>query len=97
MRGAPGAIARLAVELEGVGCEPSWIPIQAQCSVPTVSFEPHGTLAYGDVFIRYPFHQSLYLHNTSPLPAKFEVMPQEDKSRAEVELGGLTRDLSDCI
>ena len=28
--------------------------------------------------VRYPFHQSLYLHNTSPLPAKFEVLAQED-------------------
>eukprot|EP00930_Biecheleria_cincta_P015308 TRINITY_DN12810_c0_g1_i1.p1 TRINITY_DN12810_c0_g1~~TRINITY_DN12810_c0_g1_i1.p1 ORF type:complete len:5041 (+),score=1000.88 TRINITY_DN12810_c0_g1_i1:126-15248(+) len=77
--------AKLSVDLEGVGKELLSIPIIAQCAVPTVSFEPHGTLNYGDVFIRYPFHQSLYLHNTSVLPAKFEVEPQEDKSRAEFE------------
>jgi hydrocephalus-inducing protein len=76
---------RLAVDLEGVGKELAAIPITAQCSVPQVSFEPHGCLSYGDIFIRYPFHQSLYLHNTSTLPAKFEVMPQEDRSRAEFE------------
>merc|ERR1711957_278269 len=61
---------KLSVDLEGVGKELLSIPILAQCAVPTVSFEPHGTLTYGDVFIRYPFHQSLYLHNTSVLPAK---------------------------
>ncbi|CAK9098498.1 unnamed protein product [Durusdinium trenchii] len=56
---------RLSVDLEGVGKELLSIPMFAQCAVPTVSFEPHGCLNYGDVFIRYPFHQSLYLHNTS--------------------------------
>jgi adenylate kinase family enzyme len=75
----------LAVDLEGVGPELETIPVTAQCAAPQVTFEPHGCLSYGDVFIRYPFHQSLYLHNTSNLPAKFEVMPQEDKSRAEFE------------
>ncbi|CAE7901286.1 HYDIN [Symbiodinium sp. KB8] len=67
---------RLSVDLEGVGKELLSIPIFAQCAVPTVSFEPHGCLNYGDVFIRYPFHQSLYLHNTSVLPAKFMVEGQ---------------------
>ncbi|CAE7284034.1 HYDIN, partial [Symbiodinium pilosum] len=76
---------RLSVDLEGVGKELLSIPIFAQCAVPTVSFEPHGCLNYGDVFIRYPFHQSLYLHNTSVLPAKFMVEAQEDKSKAEFE------------
>eukprot|EP00931_Biecheleriopsis_adriatica_P045665 TRINITY_DN2614_c0_g1_i1.p1 TRINITY_DN2614_c0_g1~~TRINITY_DN2614_c0_g1_i1.p1 ORF type:complete len:5069 (-),score=1280.39 TRINITY_DN2614_c0_g1_i1:105-14627(-) len=76
---------RLSVDLEGVGKELLSIPIIAQCAVPQVSFEPAGALQYNDVFIRYPFHQSLYLHNTSVLPAKFEVEPQEDKSRAEFE------------
>ncbi|CAJ1423658.1 unnamed protein product [Effrenium voratum] len=84
---------RLSVDLEGVGKELLSIPMFAQCAVPTVSFEPHGCLNYGDVFIRYPFHQSLYLHNTSVLPAKFIVETQEpvdprdgeDKSKAEFE------------
>lgn len=81
---------RLAVDLESIGGltgkkELVSIPIYAQCAVPSVSFEPHGCVSFGDVFIRYPFHQSLYLHNTSTLPAKFEVMEQEDKSKAEFE------------
>eukprot|EP00929_Paragymnodinium_shiwhaense_P007666 TRINITY_DN111574_c0_g1_i1.p1 TRINITY_DN111574_c0_g1~~TRINITY_DN111574_c0_g1_i1.p1 ORF type:complete len:5027 (+),score=1455.52 TRINITY_DN111574_c0_g1_i1:94-15081(+) len=76
---------RLAVDLQGVGKELSSIPITAQCAVPQVSFDPHGCLSYNDIFIRYPFHRSLYLHNTSTLPAKFEVMPQDDKSKAEFE------------
>merc|ERR1712232_216532 len=79
----------MGVDLEGIGNagrkELAAIPILATCSVPTVSFEPHGCISFGDYFIRYPFHQSLYLHNTSTLPAKFEVLPQEDNSRAEFE------------
>ena len=37
-----------------------------------VSFDPTDNLPYDDIFIRYPFHQTLVLHNTSSLPAKFE-------------------------
>jgi hypothetical protein len=86
----------LAVDLEGVGKELKTIPVTATCAAPQVTFEPHGCLSYGDVFIRYPFHQSLYLHNTSNLPAKFEVMPQEDKSRAEFEPDQWTGSVPPC-
>jgi hypothetical protein len=87
---------KLSVDLEGVCKELLWIPIIAQCAVPQVAFEPHGCLDYGDVFIRYPFHQSLYVHNTSNLPAKFEVLPQEDKSQAEFEPDQWTGSVPPC-
>lgn len=86
----------MAVDLEGVGEELHSIPVTAVCAAPQVTFEPHGCLSYGDVFIRYPFHQSLYLHNTSNLPAKFEVMAQEDKSRAEFEPDQWTGSVPPC-
>lgn len=86
----------MVVDLEGVDKELHSIPVTAVCMSPQVTFEPHGCLSYGDIFIRYPFHQSLYLHNTSNLPAKFEVMPQEDKSRAEFEPDQWTGSVPPC-
>ncbi|CAK0791290.1 unnamed protein product [Prorocentrum cordatum] len=87
---------RLVVDLEGVGNELLSIPITAACAVPSVTFEPQAGLSYGDIFIRYPFHQSLYLHNTSALPAKFRVLQQEDKSRAEFEPDQWTGTVPPC-
>ncbi|KAF4667893.1 hypothetical protein FOL47_003343 [Perkinsus chesapeaki] len=64
----------LVVDLEGVGQELLSIPISAECGVPSVSFEPVEALSFGEVFIRYPFHKCLVIHNTSSLPAKFEIL-----------------------
>lgn len=75
----------LVVDLEGVGQELASIPIQARCAVPTVSFEPHDMLEYGDVFLRYPAHQALVLHNTSALPAKFQILPQDEQTKMLAE------------
>ncbi|CAK0850599.1 unnamed protein product [Prorocentrum cordatum] len=82
--------------LARVGDDLLSIPVTAACAVPSVSFEPQAGLDYGDVFIRYPFHQSLYLHNTSALPAKFRVLQQEDKSRAEFEPDQWTGTVPPC-
>ena len=76
----------LVVDLDGVGQELASIPIQARCMVPTVSFEPAETLHYADVFIRYPFHQCVVLHNPSALPAKFEVLPQDEATQAIADI-----------
>ncbi|CAE7894602.1 Hydin [Symbiodinium microadriaticum] len=76
----------LVVDLDGVGQELASIPIQARCAVPQVALEPSEHLEYGDIFIRYPSHQTLVLNNTSALPAKFQIMPQDDStSIAEFE------------
>jgi hypothetical protein len=75
----------LVVDLDGVGPELLSIPIAARCAVPTVSFEPQDILSYKEVFIRYPFHRCLVLHNTSSLPAKFEILPQDEQTRSLAE------------
>ncbi|CAE7232366.1 HYDIN [Symbiodinium sp. CCMP2456] len=75
----------LVVDLDGVGQELASIPIQARCAVPQVALEPSEHLEYGDIFIRYPSHQTLVLNNTSALPAKFQIMPQDDSTRSIAE------------
>ncbi|CAJ1447961.1 unnamed protein product [Effrenium voratum] len=75
----------LVVDLDGVGQELASIPIQARCAVPQVTPEPAEHLEYGDIFIRYPSHQTLVLNNTSALPAKFQIMPQDEATRSIAE------------
>ncbi|CAK9097734.1 Hydrocephalus-inducing protein (Protein Hy-3) [Durusdinium trenchii] len=75
----------LVVDLDGVGQELASIPIQARCAVPQVALEPAEHVDYGDIFIRYPSHQTMVLNNTSALPAKFQIMPQEETTRAIAE------------
>eukprot|EP00397_Hematodinium_sp_SG-2012_P000030 GEMP01000030.1.p1 GENE.GEMP01000030.1~~GEMP01000030.1.p1 ORF type:complete len:4608 (+),score=1069.56 GEMP01000030.1:10-13833(+) len=75
----------LVVDLDGVGQELCTVPITARCAVPMVSFFPTDNLIYDDIFIRYPFHQTLTLHNTSALPAKFEILGQDDPSKVLAE------------
>ena len=66
----------LMVDLDNVGENLDSVPIQARSGVPTVHFEPAETLDFGEIFVRYPFHQTFVLHNVSSLPAKFEILPQ---------------------
>lgn len=75
----------LVVDLDGVGQELASIPIQARCAVPQVALEPAEHVDYGDIFIRYPSHQTMVLNNTSALPAKFQIMPQDESTRAIAE------------
>eukprot|EP00434_Breviolum_minutum_P033123 symbB.v1.2.029308.t1/scaffold3193.1/size61566/3 len=75
----------LVVDLDGVGQELASIPIQARCAVPQVALEPAEHVHYGDIFIRYPSHQTIVLNNTSALPAKFQILPQDDTTRAIAE------------
>ncbi|KAF4708060.1 hypothetical protein FOZ62_031756, partial [Perkinsus olseni] len=39
---------------------------------------PVEVLSFGEVFIHYPFHKRLILHNTSTLPAKFDIVTDSD-------------------
>jgi hydrocephalus-inducing protein len=75
----------LVVDLDGVGQELSSIPIQGRCAVPSVTFEPQEVLEYNDIFIRYPAHRTLVLHNTSALPAQFQILPQDEPTRMLAE------------
>jgi hypothetical protein len=69
------------VDLDGVGQELGSVAISARVVVPTVAFEPYEQINFGEVFIRYAFYQCLVLHNTSSLPAKFQILPQDDQSK----------------
>ena len=56
------------------------IPILAECCVPKVSLLAD-TLDFGECFLRYDYTLTLTLANESKLPAKFEVLPQDDQSK----------------
>ncbi|CAD7931174.1 unnamed protein product [Amoebophrya sp. A25] len=75
----------LVVDLDGVGQELGSVPITAKCAVPTVVFEPYEAISFGEVFIRYAFCQCLVMHNTSSLPAKFQILPQDEQSKQIAE------------
>lgn len=68
-----------------MGQELASIPIQARCAVPAVTFEPSEMVDFGEIFIRYPSHETLVLHNTSALPAKFQILPQDEQTRLLAE------------
>ncbi|CAK0825377.1 unnamed protein product [Prorocentrum cordatum] len=68
----------LVMDLDGVGQELASIPIQARCAVPMVKLDPPEQLQFGDIFIRYPSNQTISLSNTSALPAKFQILPQDE-------------------
>jgi hydrocephalus-inducing protein len=65
----------LSVDLEGIGIGMSVLPIVARCGVPSIQLDPSDNiLDFGKVFVMFPFHRSLVIHNTSTIPAKFEVL-----------------------
>ncbi|KAF4655034.1 hypothetical protein FOL46_008426, partial [Perkinsus olseni] len=68
----------LLVDLEGIGEGLLAVPISGRSDVPSISFEPVEVLSFGEVFIHYPFHKRLILHNTSTLPAKFDIITDSD-------------------
>ncbi|CAK8990089.1 unnamed protein product [Durusdinium trenchii] len=78
-------VERAVLARSDVSEELASIPIQARCAVPQVALEPAEHVDYGDIFIRYPSHQTMVLNNTSALPAKFQIMPQEETTRAIAE------------
>uniref|UniRef100_A0A0G4I9B7 HYDIN/VesB/CFA65-like Ig-like domain-containing protein n=1 Tax=Chromera velia CCMP2878 TaxID=1169474 RepID=A0A0G4I9B7_9ALVE len=75
----------LVVDLEGVGQDLLALPIDARCGVPAVQIEPSETVHFGEIFLRYPFHQSFTIHNVSSLPAKFEIQPQDEAGKGVCE------------
>lgn len=74
----------LVVDLAGVGNDMLSLPLQARTAVPVIQVEPRDALDFGEVFARYPFHQTLALHNLSALPARFVVDEQHDNGREVV-------------
>ncbi|CAD8206755.1 unnamed protein product [Paramecium octaurelia] len=74
----------MVVDIEGVGQDMLSIPITADCQAPRVELRPSDRLNFnkGDdqkVFLRNPCKSRVDLINTSELPAKFVVLPQNDE------------------
>eukprot|EP00232_Nephroselmis_pyriformis_P008175 CAMPEP_0182895474 /NCGR_PEP_ID=MMETSP0034_2-20130328/25702_1 /TAXON_ID=156128 /ORGANISM="Nephroselmis pyriformis, Strain CCMP717" /LENGTH=2117 /DNA_ID=CAMNT_0025029307 /DNA_START=132 /DNA_END=6482 /DNA_ORIENTATION=- len=84
----------LAMAIPGVGDAVHRVPVTAECCVPRVEL-PVDFLDFGTCFLRHEYEQTLRLRNDSKLPAKFEVMPQDEQSKglavytAEPQSGGI--------
>jgi hydrocephalus-inducing protein len=69
----------LSVGVEGVAEELTTLPISATCMVPTVTLQTE-TLQYGSCFLRYPYTQRIVLVNKDPVPARYELLPQDEQT-----------------
>ncbi|XP_027128846.1 hydrocephalus-inducing protein homolog isoform X3 [Larimichthys crocea] len=76
----------LVVDVEGVGEEIRTLPINARCVVPDVMVEST-VLNFERCFLDYPYEQQVRLHNTSPLPACYSVLSEEDEESLSLQCG----------
>eukprot|EP00854_Cymbomonas_tetramitiformis_P000766 gene766-1240_t len=70
----------LCVDVPGVGDGLQHVPILGECCVPKVLLMKE-VLDFGECFLRYNYTQPLKITNDSKLPAKFEVLPQDEQSQ----------------
>lgn len=70
----------LVLDIPGVASDQLSVPLRAECAVPRISLECN-PLEFGNCFVRYLYKRSLKLTNQSKLPAKFEVLPQDNSSK----------------
>lgn len=71
----------LLLDIPGVGEGLLKVPITAECAVPRISLESD-VLDFEECPIRYPCTRVFKLLNESKLPAKFEVLPQDNHSKS---------------
>eukprot|EP00951_Prasinocladus_malaysianus_P003894 scaffold27553_cov35-Prasinocladus_malaysianus.AAC.1 len=69
----------VVLDVPGVGDELATLPILAECCVPKLGIV-NRVIDFGRCYLRYPYKQVLTVTNDSKLPARFEVLPQDDKS-----------------
>ena len=66
----------MLVDIDGVGSELLALPITADCVLPALS-PSAPSIDFGDAFRHHPYTAVFAIRNASPLPAKFEVVPQD--------------------
>jgi len=71
----------LVVDLEGVGQDMLAVPIKAECIVPKVRVTPNEFLQFDNCFLKHPKTKQIQIINDDSLPARFEIMPQDDQSK----------------
>ena len=70
----------MLLDVPGVGEGLVRVPVDADCQVPRIAIHTE-QLDYGTCFLRHPYTLRLCLTNESKLPAKFEVLPQDEQSK----------------
>ncbi|CAH1779299.1 unnamed protein product [Owenia fusiformis] len=73
----------LVVDVDGVGDEVLQLPIVGRCIVPPITVITP-LLDYGRCFLKHPYQQNVKLHNSSDLPAKYELLPQQIDSSTPI-------------
>jgi hydrocephalus-inducing protein len=68
---------QIALGIEGVGDQVKTLPISATCEAPRVSFNPP-RLDFKETYIRHPAVMEIELVNNSDLPARIEVVEQDE-------------------
>ncbi|CAG9464033.1 unnamed protein product [Pedinophyceae sp. YPF-701] len=76
----------LLVDVPGVGQGVRSIPVRAESFVPEISLR-ETIIEFGESFLQFPYRRPITLVNKTRLPAKFEVLPQDDQSK---NLGNIT-------
>ena len=74
----------VVMDIESVGEQMAVVRIKGEAIVPEVTVSSH-ELDFGECFLRYPYKKAFELVNHSDLPAKFELIPQEDMARCVAE------------
>eukprot|EP00775_Hariotina_reticulata_P008964 gene8964-9139_t len=73
---------QLVMDMPGVADAAASLPITAECAVPLISLaQDDKLLHFGEVFLRHPYSRDFSLVNQSKLPAKFEVLAQDQQSQ----------------
>ena len=67
-------------DVPGVGEGLHRLPVLGDCCVPKISLNV-SSIDFGDCYLRYPYTAGVTLINESKLPAKFEVIPQDELSQ----------------
>jgi hydrocephalus-inducing protein len=70
----------MVLDIDGVGKDMKSIPIQAISEAPKVHLKDP-FINYGNIFLRDPQERTITLVNSSPLPARFKVMPQSPETQ----------------
>jgi hydrocephalus-inducing protein len=75
----------MVLDIEGVGKDMKSIPIIAKSDVPKVTIKDP-VLEYNEVFLRDPKEKEVILINTSPLPARYKVLPQSPDTQMTAKI-----------
>ena len=70
----------MMVDVESVGPELLALPIVGECIVPSIEAD-EPSVDFGEAFLGHAYETAVTIRNTSWLPARFEIVPQDEASQ----------------